>query len=78
PIPGDVIHGLAQVASTAQVVHAGTTLDAPGQVLSAGGRVLCVAALGDSVGDAQAHASAGVVKVTWENEFHRTDIGWRA
>ena len=47
-------------------------------MLSAGGRVLCVAALGDSVGDAQANAYAGVAKVTWEHEFHRNDIGWRA
>lgn len=43
-----------------------------------GGRVLCVAALGDSVSDAQRHAYAGVDKVRWTNEFHRTDIGWRA
>jgi len=40
--------------------------------------VLCVAALGDSVRDAQANAYAGVAKVTWANEFHRNDIGWRA
>ncbi|MGA6179716.1 phosphoribosylamine--glycine ligase [Stenotrophomonas sp. NPDC077421] len=78
PITGDVIHGLDQVPSTAKVFHAGTTLDAQGQVLSAGGRVLCVAALGDSVGDAQANAYAGVAAVTWANEFHRNDIGWRA
>jgi len=78
PITGDVIHGLDQVPSTAKVFHAGTTLDAQGQVLSAGGRVLCVAALGDSVGDAQANAYAGVAKITWDHEFHRDDIGWRA
>ena len=71
-------HGLDAVAATAKVFHAGTTLDAQGQVLSAGGRVLCVAALGDSVGDAQAHAYAGVAKIHWANEFHRNDIGWRA
>ena len=46
--------------------------------LAPGGRVLCVAALGDSVGDAQAHAYAGVAKIHWANEFHRNDIGWRA
>ena len=37
-----------------------------------------MAALGDSVSDAQRHAYAGVDKVRWTNEFHRTDIGWRA
>jgi len=78
PLTGDVISGLDDVPANAKVFHAGTTLDAQGQVLSAGGRVLCVAALGDSVGDAQANAYAGVAKVTWDNEFHRTDIGWRA
>ncbi|AWH26810.1 phosphoribosylamine--glycine ligase [Stenotrophomonas sp. YAU14D1_LEIMI4_1] len=78
PITGDVISGLADVPASAKVFHAGTALDAQGQVLSAGGRVLCVAALGDSVRDAQANAYAGVAKVSWANEFHRTDIGWRA
>ena len=53
-------------------------LDAQGNVVSAGGRVLCVAALGDSVRDAQANAYAGVAEVSWANEFHRNDIGWRA
>jgi hypothetical protein len=78
PITGDVISGLDDVPASAKVFHAGTALDAQGQVVSAGGRVLCVAALGDSVRDAQANAYAGVAKVTWANEFHRNDIGWRA
>jgi len=78
PVTGDVIAGLDEVPATAKVFHAGTALDADGHVVSAGGRVLCVAALGDSVSDAQRHAYAGVDKVRWTNEFHRTDIGWRA
>ncbi|MBN5142528.1 phosphoribosylamine--glycine ligase [Stenotrophomonas maltophilia] len=78
PITGDVISGLDDVPASAKVFHAGTTLDAQGQVVSAGGRVLCVAALGNSVRDAQANAYAGVAKVSWANEFHRNDIGWRA
>jgi len=78
PITGDVISGLADVPASAKVFHAGTALDADGNVVSAGGRVLCVAALGDSVGDAQKHAYAGVAKIHWANEFHRNDIGWRA
>ena len=53
-------------------------LDAEGNVISAGGRVLCVAALGDSVSDAQHNAYAGVARIHWANEFHRSDIGWRA
>ncbi|WP_303748678.1 phosphoribosylamine--glycine ligase [Stenotrophomonas pigmentata] len=78
PITGDVISGLGDVPASAKVFHAGTALDADGNVVSAGGRVLCVAALGDSVGDAQKHAYAGVAKIHWANEFHRNDIGWRA
>ncbi len=78
PVVGDVISGLADVPESAKVFHAGTALDADGNVLSAGGRVLCVAALGDSVSDAQQHAYAGVAKIHWANEFHRNDIGWRA
>jgi phosphoribosylamine--glycine ligase (EC 6.3.4.13) len=78
PVTGDVIAGLDGVPATAKVFHAGTALDADGHVVSAGGRVLCVAALGDSVSDAQRNAYAGVDAITWANEFHRTDIGWRA
>ena len=78
PITGDVISGLGDVPASAKVFHAGTALDADGNVVSAGGRVLCVAALGDSVGDAQKRAYAGVARIHWANEFHRNDIGWRA
>ncbi|AKC86288.1 phosphoribosylamine--glycine ligase [Pseudoxanthomonas suwonensis] len=78
PVTGDVIAGLDAVPAGAKVFHAGTALDADGNVVSAGGRVLCVAALGDSVSDAQRHAYAGVDAIHWANEFHRRDIGWRA
>ncbi len=78
PITGDVISGLEDVPASAKVFHAGTAIDADGNVVSAGGRVLCVAALGNTVADAQANAYAGVAKVSWANEFHRSDIGWRA
>ncbi|MCB1569352.1 MAG: phosphoribosylamine--glycine ligase, partial [Xanthomonadales bacterium] len=78
PITGDVIHGLDAVPACAKVFHAGTRLDAEGQVLSAGGRVLCVTALGATIAEAQAHAYSGVDAVHWTNAFHRTDIGWRA
>ena len=78
PVTGEVISGLDAVPPTAKVFHAGTALDAAGQVLSAGGRVLCVAALGESVSAAQANAYAGVEAIHWASEFHRSDIGWRA
>ncbi|WP_369934579.1 phosphoribosylamine--glycine ligase [Xanthomonas tesorieronis] len=78
PVTGEVISGLEQVPAGAKVFHAGTALDGRGRVLSAGGRVLCVAALGDSVSDAQRNAYAGVAPIRWPSEFHRSDIGWRA
>ncbi|MCW0416607.1 Phosphoribosylamine--glycine ligase [Xanthomonas sacchari] len=40
--------------------------------------MLCVAALGDSVAEAQRRAYAGVAQIHWASEFHRHDIGWRA
>ncbi len=78
PVTGDVIAGLDAVPAAAKVFHAGTAFDAAGNVVTAGGRVLCVAALGDSVSEAQRHAYAGVDAIGWANEFHRGDIGWRA
>ncbi len=78
PVTGEVIEGLDAVPASAKVFHAGTALDADGRVVSAGGRVLCVAALGERVAQAQANAYAGVDKVGFEHAFHRRDIGWRA
>ena len=78
PVTGDVIYGLDTVPADAKVFHAGTALDAHGQVIATGGRVLCVCALGDSVAEAQQQAYAGVAAIHWTHEFHRSDIGWRA
>ena len=60
-----------------KVFHAGTRL-VDGQVVTAGGRVLCVCALGESVADAQRRAYAELAGISWHGEFHRHDIGWRA
>jgi phosphoribosylamine--glycine ligase len=60
-----------------KVFHAGTK--AVGEhVETAGGRVLCCCALGDTVAEAQRRAYALVAGISWEGEFHRHDIGWRA
>ncbi len=78
PRTGDVIHGLDSPApADAKVFHAGTRVDA-GQVVTAGGRVLTVCALGDSVRAAQTQAYAALEPIHWHGEFHRHDIGWRA
>ena len=78
PVTGDVISGLDAVPADAKVFHAGTALDAHGQVIATGGRVLCACALGDSVADAQQRAYESVAAIHWTHEFHRRDIGWRA
>ncbi|MGY1410906.1 phosphoribosylamine--glycine ligase [Luteimonas sp. A611] len=78
PVTGEPIRGLDAVPADAKVFHAGTALDVQGRVLSAGGRVLCVTALGDSVAEAQRRAHAGVDAIGWTSAFHRRDIGWRA
>ncbi len=75
---GDPITGLDDAAKTgALVFHAGTR-DHAGQVVTSGGRVLCVTALGDSVGNAQRRAYEGVGRLAWPGASYRTDVGYRA
>jgi phosphoribosylamine--glycine ligase len=79
PQIGDAIHGLdAPQQIGTKVFHAGTRLDAHGNVITSGGRVLCVCALGDAVADAHSEAYNAVAKISWDGEYHRRDIGWRA
>jgi phosphoribosylamine--glycine ligase len=78
PRTGDVINSMdAPDLDDTRVFHAGTKLEGE-HVVTAGGRVLCVCALGDSVADAQRRAYAEVAGISWHGEFHRHDIGWRA
>ena len=78
PRTGDVINtwDVPEPEHT-KVFHAGTALEGR-HVVTAGGRVLCVCALGDTVADAQQRAYAAVSGISWHGEFHRHDIGWRA
>ena len=57
-----------------KVFHSGTAIK-DGALVSNGGRVLCVTALGDSLAAAQKAAYAGVAKVRMQDGFNRTDIG---
>ena len=76
---GDVIDGLDQVnAPDLKVFHAGTALNDQNQVVTNGGRVLCVTALGENVTAAQKRAYQGVAKISWNGCFSRSDIGYRA
>ncbi len=75
---GDVIIGLDDAAQLeGKVFHAGTALQ-DGQVVTAGGRVLCATAIGASVADAQQQAYRLAAKIRWNGMFHRNDIGYRA
>ena len=77
PRKGDVISGVPQESEDSVTFHAGTIIDS-GALKTAGGRVLCVVGLGDSVRVAQKHAYEAVEKVRFDGMQFRNDIGWRA
>ena len=80
PRTGDVITGLPSQAkenTEVQVFHAGTSLKDE-QVLTSGGRVLCVTALGETVKFAQTSAYDMVKNIQFDGAQYRQDIGYRA
>jgi phosphoribosylamine--glycine ligase len=80
PRTGDAIAGLPnqrEQNTEVQVFHAGTALDGE-QVLTSGGRVLCVTALGETVKFAQSSAYDMVKQIHFEGAQYRQDIGYRA
>ncbi|MFM8797351.1 MAG: phosphoribosylamine--glycine ligase [Fluviibacter sp.] len=80
PRKGDVIHGLPagnSAGEDAHVFHAGTT-DENGQVVTNGGRVLCVTALGEDVAQAQKRAYEAAASIQFDGMQYRKDIGYRA
>ncbi len=78
---GDIITGLTDADKTqntsSKVFHAGTA-SADGNIVTAGGRVLCVVALGDNIQQAQHNAYEITHSIHWENTYFRTDIGYKA
>jgi phosphoribosylamine--glycine ligase len=74
---GDEITGIPPATEDSKTFHAGTQL-ADGKVITAGGRVLCCTALGESVTEAQQRAYELVHAIHWNNAYFRTDIGHRA
>ncbi|MGP2522658.1 phosphoribosylamine--glycine ligase [Pantoea ananatis] len=75
---GDQIHGLPlEEVADCKVFHAGTRLEED-RVLTNGGRVLCVTALGDDVAAAQKRAYELAKPISWQGSFCRRDIGYRA
>ncbi|PZP35102.1 MAG: phosphoribosylamine--glycine ligase [Roseateles depolymerans] len=77
PRKGDAITGLPADAEDGMVFHAGTTV-ADGQLLTSGGRVLCVTALGESARLAAQRAYELAAGIQFAGRQYRTDIGHRA
>jgi phosphoribosylamine--glycine ligase len=77
PRKGDAISGLPSDRDDTMVFHAGTRQD-QGQVLTSGGRVLCVTALAPTVHEAQLQAHAAIAGIAFDGMQHRRDIGHRA
>ena len=81
--PGDYAKGLtisglpAKETAGEKIFHAGTALK-DDAVVTAGGRVLCATALGNTVAEARQNAYALAESISWDNIFYRTDIGHRA
>ncbi|MFY9487657.1 MAG: phosphoribosylamine--glycine ligase [Solirubrobacterales bacterium] len=71
---GDVISGLDDVPDGVEVTHAGTTRNPEGQIVTNGGRVLNVTALGPSVADARAAAYAAAELISFPGRQSRSDI----
>jgi len=77
PRQGDPISGLSAATEQCKVFHAGTAL-VDGQAVTAGGRVLCVTAMGDTVRQAQRTAYTAVDAIHFDGMQYRKDIGDRA
>jgi phosphoribosylamine--glycine ligase len=77
PRRGDAITGIPPAAEDCHVFHAGTALS-DDKLVTSGGRVLCVTALGDSVKMAQKRAYETVAAIRFDGMQYRRDIGFRA
>ncbi|NLY65552.1 MAG: phosphoribosylamine--glycine ligase [Alcaligenaceae bacterium] len=77
PRTGDVITGIPAAQKECVTFHAGSTLQ-DDQLLTSGGRVLCVTALGDTVQQARETAYATVAQIKFDGQQYRSDIAWRA
>lgn len=77
PRTGDVIHGLGAESDEVMVFHAGTQLK-EGEIITSGGRVLCVTALGETIQAARQKAYAAIDEINFDGMQYRSDIAWRA
>ena len=82
--PGKVRTGLpirghdTDFGANVKVFHAGTRIDETGRVVTAGGRVLTVCALGDDLADARRRAYDGAAAIEFDGKYLRRDIGHHA
>ncbi len=74
---GNTINGLDEVNSDIKVFHAGTAMSND-DVVTSGGRVLCVCAMDENLAAAQQKVYEAVNQITWGSEYFRTDIGFKA
>jgi len=76
PVTGDRIEGVdeANALEGVDVIHAGTKIDEDGDLVTAGGRVLSVTAVGGSLAEARERAYAGVDLISIRGAHHRRDI----
>jgi phosphoribosylamine--glycine ligase len=77
PIQGEPIRGLDRAGALpgVEIFHAGTALDAGGELVSAGGRVLSVCAVDPSLAEALRKAYAAAAEIDWPGKVYRHDIG---
>ena len=74
---GKPIHGLDAVDDAVDIFHAGTAIDDDGRTVTAGGRVLAVTAVADTLAEARGIAYDNIQRITFDGSFHRTDIALR-
>lgn len=75
---GDVIKGLDKMGEGVKVFHAGTALNEHNEVVTSGGRVICVTTMSKTIEGAQFKAYQNVKKIYWDDVYFRTDIGFKA
>ena len=75
---GHVISGINDINNqNCKVFHAGTKIDSK-KIITSGGRVLCVVGMGNTTIEAKTASYEAVSQISWKDEFHRNDIGYRA
>lgn len=75
PKKGAVITGIDEAEKVGKVFHCGTKVDDEGNLVTNGGRVLCVVGMGHGIEEAKAKAYEAVSKISFEGAQHRTDVG---